>query len=169
MNKMLAYFTFAISLLFLSRVANASGDVYTFRDSVFPEKRISIDISGKNFLVADSALKMSVCQDSDEFLCVVTDAFAFFVPKKIEQGQREWSVKAHKYVVESIERYGILGWNGSLMRIRGESTNGVTYFLYSKHAGLVGISIVAKNSGSHTTYLLDGKCGYGAAPACNQY
>lgn len=165
MNNILPIFLLA-TLFFSFQEANASDGKYTFRDPIFPEKRISIDVREETFLVADTALKMSTCKESDNFLCLVTDAFTFYAPRKIAKAQREWSGKGHKYLVESIANYGILGWNGPLMRIRGEGKEGVTYFLFSKNAGLVAISIVGKDTSAHATYLLDGKCGYGAMTDC---
>lgn len=158
--------TISFLLILSSGMARGAYEIYSYRDPVFPDKRISIDVTGGQFLIADVAVKFMECDKKKYAICLKTKAFSFLIPKKFKEGQKTWSDDEIKYAIESIGMHHILGWSGDLMRIRSDGKDGSTYFLYSKSTGLIAISFVDAKTGMHATYLLDGKCGFGAEPSC---
>jgi hypothetical protein len=150
-----------VCFISLSAIADER-EIYTYRDPIFPKKRLSINVSERFFQIAGVAIPMSICGNDEDYICVVSDGFYFHIPKSGELSNREWNVQGIRYTSENKEEVSIWGKLHSVSRISGVSKKMHIIYLYSKDSGLVGFSFVDKKSGAKGTYLLDGLCGFGA-------
>ena len=67
-------------IIFVPKVIAGDG-VYTYRDPVFPDKRLSLNLRDNVFQIADVGMIMSSCGPEDEYACIVSDVFLFTFQK----------------------------------------------------------------------------------------
>jgi hypothetical protein len=164
-----AILTFFLSFFLASfNAVAADNGRFTYRDPVFPKKRLTINVSERIFQIADVAIPMSVCGSDDDYICVLSDGFYFHKPSEGIESKRKWKADGIRYTSDSEETISLWGKSHLIWRINGVGKQMHIIYLYSKDAGLVGFSFVDKKSGAKGTYLLDEKCGFGASNACEK-
>jgi hypothetical protein len=160
--------SFAVaSMLFPTASLSAESGRYTYRDPIFPKRRLVVNVPDQAFQVADVALPMTTCKDGSRYICVESDGFNFHVPAEVHSDS-EWHAGGVSYKAEPEETISLLGKVFSVRRINGKGKNLHILYLYSVDNGLVGFSFVDDESGAKGTYLLDQACGFGAKPDCKE-
>ena len=161
---------FGLCLLLLLVIFNAAcaHEAYKYSDPLYPLKRVSINVTDRLFQIADVAESMTVCAINEPYICVSSRSFDFHFPRRLREGQTEWTVDGATYRVDNSYDYEISGRKSLVTRIIRTKGKEKTAYLFSDRYGLIGIAFFVGDPGPYVTFLLDAECGFGAPATCTR-
>lgn len=142
-----------------------SAEQWIYKDLIDPAKVIRIETNPDNMAVDGKMVAAKFCLLDSEYICIRAGDFTFYFPKEIKPSMTSWKVDGRSYKVSSSHSASFFGVEYEVYVVTQEVPKGLIYYIYSKMAGLLAIG--GKGSGTSTMYLLDSRCGYGAAADCN--
>jgi hypothetical protein len=154
-------------LIILGSVSTACAEQWLYINPLQPRQLFSIETKPDSFGIDDVRFDAEFCTVTSEFICIKSSHFQFYVPKDLSDSRRSWTVNGLTYVVKSLSVISLFGMEDVVYFIdRSDKGEGVLRFLYSKHRGLIGMGGLTDNSSA--IFLLDVRCGFGAAPDCSK-
>jgi len=136
---------------------------WNYIDPLRPTESFTIYTDPDHFEINDVLLDAKVCKKTDKYICITSEGFEFYVPRKIEDLNGSWKVNNFTFESHLNKRIQLFGINDDIYIIEKTPPKKL-YFLYSKHRGLLGMGGYSKKSSR--IFLLVEKCGFGAGDNC---
>ena len=157
---------FLVMLLACLFSMSISAEQWIYRGLFDRERVIRIETNPDNMAIDGSMRVAQFCSQDSEYICIRTDGFAFYFPKKISSSMKSWSAGGFAYNVSSMRSASYLGVKYDVFVIMQEVQKGSLFYLYSEKGGLLALG--GKGVDTSMVYLLESKCGYGASADCNE-
>jgi len=126
-------------------------------------KESTINLNNRNFDNGHLVIASEICPANSDFICIF-GGLHFAIPRALNE-EKDWEFNGRKFVNLGLKRITLFGKDMKVYRIEQRDQEGLTWFLFSKTLGIVSWGFIASDKQSWT-YVVEGKCGFGASPEC---
>ena len=155
-----------LAMFLLSAIGplTASARSWVYYDIREPKNQFVLESKPDRSAWLDIGGSAEFCGGMDLYLCFKAGDFHFAVPKGFIGKETEWTHDGTYYKVSGTSRRYILGRQYLTYFIERDLGAHRLRFLFTRDAGLIGITTVGANQGM--VLILSKKCGYGAPARC---
>ena len=165
MNNFIKVVSTLFVLVYYANPADA--DQWLYIDPLQPNEFFSIETNPDAIGMFDIRHPAEYCKLDNEFICIKSAEFEFFVPRDSSKLDKTWDIKGVDYQVTFKKNVLLFGIEDEIYYIdKTDHDGGILRFLYSTSRGLVGMGGFSKKSSA--IFLLDVRCGYGAPSKCSE-
>ncbi len=165
MNRLIRVI-YICSFIFICQFENAFADQWLYINPLKPDEHLSIETNPDAIGMYGIQEQAKYCKQDNEFICINSVEFQFYVPRNSLWLGKTWSIGDVKYQVTSKKKVMLFGIKDVIYYIDQYGRDHILKFLYSTSRGLVGIGGVSEKSSA--IFLVDVKCGYGASSKCSE-
>jgi hypothetical protein len=134
---------------------------WLYADLIHPPSQLRL--SKSELSLGGRGAPLITCEANAEYHCFYGAGIEFAIPKKIDK-QTSWKFNKVTYSVSKREKFPLLGIPLDAIFIRQKGAALKLSYIFDRDRGLIGIQYNEKIT---RLYVLEGHCGFAAAPTCN--